>query len=460
MFLYMAPCFSTIDKRKLNMLGAGKQLRNELAAAQEILARQKSVLDAIDRSNARIEFNPDGTIVDANDNFLQAMGYTLSEVVGKQHRMFCESSLVNSSDYAGFWQKLGRGEFVSGRFKRLHKNGNSVWLEANYNPIMAPNGDLLGIVKFATDITPRILEAQERLARLAAIDRSMAVIEFDLTGNILDANDNFLKTMGYRLQEIKGQHHRIFCEPALANSAEYASFWQRLGRGEIMSGRFKRVRADSGVAWLEASYNPVLDPDGKPYKIIKFATDISAQVERMEREIKNADEALDISRSNEHLSDEGSGVIEDAATKMLQIAQCAQSASDTIEELGRQSGQITSIVQTIREIADQTNLLALNAAIEAARAGEQGRGFAVVADEVRKLAERTSASTKEISGMIDKVQSGTQSAVASMADTLNQANESVTLANQAAKSIATIREGARRVVEVVEDVGRNLRSHD
>lgn len=442
------------------MFGSTQKLKTELAQATSRIAHQKAVLDAIDRSNARIEFKPDGSIVDANENFLQTLGYSLAEIVGRHHRIFCESSLVNSPEYGAFWQRLGRGEFVSGRFKRLHKAGHAVWLEASYNPILDAKGQLLGVVKFAVDITQRIIEAQDWQARLAAIDRAMAVIEFDLQGNILSANENFLQTLGYKLPEIKGQHHRIFCETALVASPEYANFWNRLSSGQVMSGRFKRLRANGSIAWLEANYNPVLDPEGKPYKVVKFATDISHQVERMEQEIRNADEALDISRENEGLSTQGAGVIEEAAQKMLQIANCAQTASNTIEELGRQSGQITSIVQTIREIADQTNLLALNAAIEAARAGEQGRGFAVVADEVRKLAERTSTSTKEISGMIDKVQTGTQSAVASMADTLQQANESVTLANEAAKAIGQIREGARRVVQVVEDVGKNLRSQD
>ncbi len=442
------------------MFGMSKQLQEVLAAADKTIARQKAVLDAIDRSNARIEFNPDGTIVDANDNFLGTMGYTLAEIAGKHHRIFCEGSLVNSTEYSAFWAKLSRKEFVSGRFKRLRKDGSPVWLEASYNPIIAPDGKLLGIVKFAVDITRRILEEQDGQARLTAINRSMAVIEFDLGGTILAANGNFLKAMGYRLEDIQGKHHRMFCQQTLVDSPEYPAFWNRLGRGEVMSGRFPRIRSDGSIIWLEASYNPVLDPEGKPYKVVKFATDITPQIERLNSEIKNADEALDISRENEHLSIQGTQVIEDAAKKMHQIAECAKSASTTIEELGRQSGQITSIVKTIREIADQTNLLALNAAIEAARAGEQGRGFAVVADEVRKLAERTSTSTTEISGMIDKVQSGTQSAIASMSTTLIQANESVTLANEAAQAITTIRDGARRVVTVVESVGQNLKSQE
>ncbi|MDX9736883.1 MAG: PAS domain-containing methyl-accepting chemotaxis protein [Azonexus sp.] len=439
------------------MFGNNRRLREELSELKEKLQRQQALTNALDRSNARIEFRPDGSIVNANDNFLRTMGYTLAEISGQHHRIFCDSKLTGSPEYEKFWQRLRQGEYVAGRFKRLRKDTRPVWLEASYNPILDSNGQVLGIVKLATDITREVLQEQDQKARLAAIDRAMAVIEFDLEGNILTANDNFLATMGYRTGDIKGRQHRMFCDAELANSPDYARFWQRLSAGEVISGRFKRLRANGSIAWLEANYNPVLDAEGKPCKIIKFATDITAEIERMDSEIRNADEALDISRGNQDLSEQGANVIEEAASKMLQIANAAQDAASTIEELGQQSSKITSIVQTIREIADQTNLLALNAAIEAARAGEQGRGFAVVADEVRKLAERTSASTSEISAMIDKVQSGTRSAMDSMARTLAEANASVTLASQAADSIGSIRDGARRVVEVVEEVGRNLR---
>ena len=430
----------------------------EVAALQQLVQQQKATLDAIDRSTARIQFAPDGTIVDANPNFLSTVGYPLSDIVGKHHRIFCDSTLANSPEYAAFWQKLNRGDYVSGRFERRHRNGNVIWLEASYNPILDASGRLTGIIKFATDITRRMQEDLDREARLQAIDRTLAVIEFTLDGTILTANQNFLQTMGVSLAQIQGQHHRMFCDSALTQSTEYADFWRRLGKGEAFSGRFERRRPNGGPVWLEASYTPILDAQGKPYKVVKFATDITSQIERVQTEVRNADEALEISRENGRLSDEGASIIEGAAGKMREIATCARSASETIAALGEQSAQITSIVQTIREIADQTNLLALNAAIEAARAGEQGRGFAVVADEVRKLAERTSSSTTEISVMIDKVQSGTKTAIQTMGDTLAQAEESVVLANQAAESIGAIRHGARRVLDVVETLEHNLRA--
>jgi methyl-accepting chemotaxis protein len=436
----------------------GNKFKQALDEAQETLQRQKSILDAIDRSNARIEFQPDGKILDANTNFLALMGYSLSEVVGQHHRMFCEPSYVSSSEYSSFWQKINRGEYVSGRFKRINKAGKAVWLEATYNPVFDANQRLRSVVKFATDVTPSILAANDQNARLDAINRAMAIIDFDTDGNILFANDNFLSVVGYSLADVKGRHHRMFCDANFANSAEYQEFWRRLGRGEFVAGQFRRVGRNGNDIWLEASYNPVLDADGKPYKVVKFASDVTARILKIQQEATNADEALRISSENEKLSVTGSEVIQSAVRNMHSIAESAKSASAQIEELGQHSQQITSIVKTIRDIADQTNLLALNAAIEAARAGEAGRGFAVVADEVRKLAERTSTSTTEISDMINKVQNGTDNAVRSMASTLEEANQSLTLANQAAAAIDDIRSGAGRVVQVTQSLAAVLKA--
>src|SRR5690606_31851708 len=228
---------------------------------------------------------------------------------------------------------------------------------------------------------------------LAALDRAMAVVEFDLSGNVLVANDNFLKVMGYGAAELKGKQHRLFCEASLVNSAEYSDFWRRLNAGEFFSGQFKRLAKNGRVVWLEASYNPVYDADGKLYKIVKFASDISNRVEKFEADSRGASRAYHISAETEKVAEHGAEVIQQTAREMRQIADNIGASARLVSQLGERSEQITAIVNTIRGIADQTNLLALNAAIEAARAGDQGRGFAVVADEVRQLAGRTSRST-------------------------------------------------------------------
>ncbi|RXZ43809.1 methyl-accepting chemotaxis protein [Crenobacter cavernae] len=426
-----------------------QKLKRQLSEQQELVAMQQAVLAAINRSMATIEFKPDGTIIDANENFLATVGYQRADIVGQHHRIFCEERYARSPEYAEFWQRLNRGEFISGEFKRVGRDGRPIWLEASYNPVFDRDGRLLKVVKFAQDITRHTCEAHEQENKIKAIGRSMAVIEFSPDGTILTANDNFLATVGYSLADIQGQHHRLFCDEAYTKSPEYAAFWQRLNRGEYMAGQFQRRGRGGAVLWLEASYNPIFDADGVVYKVIKFATDVTESVLNVNRDIEHATEAYQLSESTEALSRQGASVIETAAAEMRRIADSARVSTQLIEALGAQSSKITSIVNTIHDIADQTNLLALNAAIEAARAGEQGRGFAVVADEVRKLAERTTRSTAEIAGMVEAIREGTHTAIVSMSAMLKQAEQGVEHANDAGGAIDKIRESTQKVVEVI-----------
>ncbi|MDN0075254.1 methyl-accepting chemotaxis protein [Crenobacter sp. SG2303] len=427
------------------------KLKRELSVQADRIVEQDAMLAAINRSMAVIEFKPDGTILTANDNFLNTVGYTLQEVQGKHHRIFCEEQYTRSVAYGEFWAKLGRGEFVAGEFKRVNRSGHVLWLEASYNPVIGRDGRVVKVVKFASDVTKTVHEAHEHHSKINAISRAMATIEFNLDGTVITANDNFLNTVGFSLSEIQGKHHRLFCEPGYASSHEYVEFWNKLNRGEFVSGQFQRMHRSGRPLWLEASYNPVFNEDGKVYKVVKFAMDISAHVISVNKDVENAKQAYKISESTETISAQGASVIETAAAEMRRIADSARQSASMIEELGAQSSQITSIVNTIHDIADQTNLLALNAAIEAARAGEQGRGFAVVADEVRKLAERTSSSTTEIAGMIDKIREGTHTAIDSMTSMLKQAEQGVVLANDAGEAIGKIRESTNQVVRVINE---------
>ena len=338
---------------------------------------------------------------------------------------------------------------MSGRFPRVARDGREIWLEASYNPVLGADGRVVKVVKVASDITDKVRAESEATALLNAINRSMAVISFTPDGTILDANANFLKTVGYTKEEIVGRHHRIFCAAELTASPEYAAFWQRLNAGEFVAGDFRRVTRDGREVWLEASYNPVFDPAGKLYKVVKFATDITEKKVQQLAEQESARVAWRVSSETDAIATEGAAIIERASSEMKAIAETVQLTSDRVGDLGKQSDQITSIVKTIREIADQTNLLALNAAIEAARAGEQGRGFAVVADEVRKLAERTSLSTAEIGGMVQRIQDGTRSAIVSMESSLVKAGSGVELAGSAGQAIKRISSGAREVVQAV-----------
>lgn len=397
-----------------------------------------------------IEFTPDGFVKNANELFLKLTDYSLSELKGEHHSILCLQSYKESNEYKNFWQDLSSGCSKEGTFTRLDKKGNVLVLKASYFPILDDESQTVGIAKLASDITYLYQKEQKQNAMLEALDKSQSIIEFDPEGNIVWANNNFCHTLGYKLHQIVGEHHRIFCFNDFYE--ENPNFWLLLQQGQIQRGLFQRRDINGKSVWIEATYNPVLDEVGDIIKVVKLATDVTERIEKNQATLNASEIAYSTAVQTAQIAQKGSKLLAESVDISSNISVKAQDTSENIQELSNSSKNIHSIVSTIQGIADQTNLLALNAAIEAARAGDHGRGFAVVADEVRKLASRTSNSTDEIVKVVENNQC--------LIDQVNSMMEDVatisTLGNNQIIEVSGVMDeiykGADNVCKTVEEV--------
>ncbi|HEH9431218.1 TPA: PAS domain-containing methyl-accepting chemotaxis protein [Aeromonas sobria] len=425
------------------------KIKAELLAYQTQLAQAHAFIDAVKKGVATISFTPQGVILEANPLFLSVVGYSEQEVVGKHHRMFCDAHYAQSASYSQFWQQLDHGETHSGIYQRFDKQGRELWLEATYFPVKV-DGKVIRVVKIAADITESYIQLSRQKAIASALDRSLAIIEFTPKGDIITANQNFLSCVGYSLSQLKGQHHKLFCDDSFYR--EQPHFWEDLAHGQLKSGLFLRRDSHGNELWLEATYNPIKDESGKVIKVVKFASDVTERIKRAQAVSEAARIAHTISKETTQAASTGADLLNASVALSSAISEQVSKTSDLIGQLNEQSKSIEAIVSTISSIAEQTNLLALNAAIEAARAGDQGRGFAVVADEVRQLAARTSLSTGEIAAVVQKNRELTAHITSNIDEVASRALRGKEQISEVSSVMAQIEQGAISVTETVSNL--------
>jgi methyl-accepting chemotaxis protein len=419
---------------------------------------------AIGRSQAVIEFKLDGTIVTANDLFLNVMGYNLAEIEGKHHSMFVDSATRDGAAYREFWASLNRGEFQAAEYKRIGKNGKEVWILATYNPILDETGRPIKVVKFASDVTDQKLRTANFSGQIEAIGKSQAVIEFSMDGIVLSANENFLGVLGYALSEIQGKHHSMFVVPSERDGADYREFWAALKRGNYQAAEYQRIGKGGKQVWIQASYNPILDLNGKPYKVVKYATDTTAQViARMKSERVRAmmeSVAAGAEELNASVREISEAMMKSKTTAMSAVGK-VELADDQAQRLSTAAQAMSGIVELIGNITGQINLLALNATIESARAGEAGRGFAVVASEVKNLANQAKQATDKIAseiGSLNGISSDVVDALNAIKQEIQNVSEYVTATAAAVEEQSTVTNemssSMQRAAEEAASIGR------
>jgi methyl-accepting chemotaxis protein len=416
--------------------GSGKRVASrKITIEASILEELRGQIAALSKSQAKIEFDPDGTVRSANDNFLQLFGYSLEEIVGKNHSELVEPAHRDSAEYRAFWAKLRGGAFEAGRFKRFGKGGSEIWVRANYNPILDTEGRLLGIVTYAADIRPQILREADLDGQISAISKAQAVIEFELDGTIRTANDNFLRAVGYSLQEIKGQKHSLFVTPEQRDSAEYRALWEKLRRGEYDAGQYRCIGKDGKELWIQATYNPIADGHGIPFKIIEYATDITSQV-TLSLQLRKAVEQTQAAVKSAIQGDLTARLPLEGKTGLLE-ALCRG-----VNELLSTVGGLVADIDAVVERAQQQDLTArIKLGGKTGAFEKLSTGINVLIDQmmtvvqtIRSAAEKVTTGTQEIASGNSNLSKRTEEQAASLEETASSMEEMTATVRQTAEN--------------------------